>query len=294
MLSPLMHSLFLFITLVVSALTPTVLRADAFDQYTNPILAKVPEAKGVKELKQLTPALIADNDRVLPGASAAFLAVKTNQGRWSKLLVQSARQKIDEKRALPILLIERFVTYQEGQERKVAASSSNVYLFPNFRLNLDLGQIVPEELGGDLRLVAEGDKAHLEPLGKAKLYLLTQPLPEAAMKKGDKLVVGTAFEPRYYNGAFKLYDDGRRSGTLQLTEEKGELTGAYYSDKDGAKYEVKGRVGTPAHTFEFTIHFPRSEQIFRGWMFTGDAKALVGSSKLVDREVGFYAVRVEK
>ena len=273
---------------------PALAQADAFDNYTNPILAKVPGAAGVQEIKQLTPDVIAENDRVLPGTAAAFLVVKTNDGRWSKLLVQSARHKVDDKRSLPILLVDRFVTYKEGDERAVAASAKNVYLYPGFRLNLDIGQIVPEEAGGDLRLVVSGDKVHVEPLGKAKLYLLTKPLADAAPKKTEKLVVGDAFEPRYYNGKFKLYDDGRRSGTLTLKIEDGnELTGAYYSDKDGAKYEVKGRVGMPLHAFEFTIKFPRSEQTFRGWMFTGDARALVGASKLVDRESGFYAVRVE-
>jgi hypothetical protein len=268
-------------------------RADAFDNYTNPILAKVPGAPGVQEIKQLTPDLIADNDRMLPGVSAAFLVVKTNDGRWSKLLVQSARHKVDDKRSLPILVVDRFVTYKEGDERAVSASAKNVYLYPGFRLNLDIGQIVPEEAGGDLRFVVSGDKIHVEPLDKAKLYLLTKPLADAIPKKSEKLVVGDAFEPGYYNGKFKLYDDGRRSGTLNLKVEDGnELTGAYYSDKDGAKYEVKGRVGMPLHSFEFTIKFPRSEQTFRGWLFTGDAKALVGASKLVDRESGFYAVRV--
>src|SRR5262249_31853511 len=242
-------------------------RADGFDNYTNPVLAKVPGADGAQEVKQLTPALIAEHDRVLPRTSAAFLVVKTNDGRWSKLLVQSARQKIDGKRSLPILLIERFVTYKEGDERTVTASSKNVYLFANFRLNLDLGQIVPEEAGGDLRYVVDGDKVHVEPLGKAKLYLITKPLPYATPKKGPKLVGGDPFEPRYYNGTYKLHDDGRRSGTLTLkVEEGGELSGAYYSDKDGAKYEVNGRVNMPLHTFEFVVKFPRSEQVFRGWM----------------------------
>jgi len=270
-------------------------RADTFDNYTNPILAKVPGAAGAQEIKQLTPDMIADHDRVLPGTSAAFLVVKTNDSRWSKLLVLCARHKIDDKRSLPILLIDRFVTYKEGDERAVAAAAKSVYLYAGFRLNLDIGQVVPEEAGGDLRFVASGDKIHVEPLGKARLYLLTKPLSEAVPKKGDKLVVGETFEPRYYNGTFKLYDDGRRSGTLTLKVEEGnELTGAYYSDKDGAKYEVKGRIGTPLHSLEFTIKFPRSEQTFRGWMFTGDARALAGASKLVDRETAFYAIRVEQ
>ena len=292
------HSQKLFLSVLSLCLCASVVssaRADAFDNYTNPILAKVPGAVGVQEVKKITPDQIAENDRILPGASAALIVVKTNDGRWSKLLIETARQKIDDKRSLPIIVINRFVTFKEGDERAIAASAKNVYLYGGYRLNLDIGQIVPQEAGGDLRFVVNGDKFHLEPLGKAKLYLLTKPLPDAAPQKASKFVPGESFEPRYYNGSFKLYDDGRRSGTLTLKVENGnELSGSYYSDKDGTKYELKGRIGMPLNTFEFVIKFPRSEQTFHGWMFTGDGKALVGASKLVDRESGFYAVRMEE
>jgi hypothetical protein len=270
-------------------------RCETFDNYTNPILAKVPGAAGVQELKKLTSDQIAEHDRVLPGASAAFLVVKTNDGRWSKLLVETARQRINDKRSLPILVISRFITFKEGDEQAVAASAKNLYLYAGYRLNLDVGQIVPEEAGGDIRFVVAGDKVHVEPLGKAKLYLLTKPLPEASPQKSAKFLPGESLEPRYYTGTFKLYDDGRRSGKLVLKAEEGnEISGAYYSDKDGAKYELRGRIGMPLNSFEFTIKFPRSEQNFHGWMFTGDGRAMVGASKLVDRESGFYAVRVEE
>jgi hypothetical protein len=52
--------------LIVSLESPPV-RADAFDRYTNPVLLKAPAADGVKEIKQLTVSLLADNDGVIPG-----------------------------------------------------------------------------------------------------------------------------------------------------------------------------------------------------------------------------------
>src|SRR5262249_40594956 len=141
-------------------------RADSFDHYTNAILAKVPAAKGTKNVKQLTPTMMVENSRVLPGITAAFLVVKTNDGRMSKLLVQPAQQKVDDGKKLPILLIERFVTFREGEERTIHAQGQNVHLFQGFRFNLDLGQLVPEAVGADLRLVTDGDKVFVEPLGK--------------------------------------------------------------------------------------------------------------------------------
>jgi hypothetical protein len=77
-------------------------------------------------------------------------------------------------------------------------------------------------------------------------------------------------------------------------DESGDVAGSFYSDKDGAKYEVRGRIGTPAHSIQFTVKLPRTEQAFTGWLFTGDGKAITGSSRMVEREAGFYAVRIEE
>jgi hypothetical protein len=270
-------------------------RADSFDRYLNPILGKVPTAEGVQEVETLTPTLVTDHEGVLGDSQGAFLVVMTNEGRRSKLLVQPARQKLDAEHRVPILLVDRFVTYKEGTEQAVVTSGQNVALFPGFHFSLDLGQVVPEALGGDLRITAMGDKVYAEPVGKAKIYLVTKPLPEAAPKKTAKLVVGDTFEPRYYNGTFRLYDDGRRSGKLVLkVENGGEVNGSFYSDKDGEKYDVTGKIGMPVNTIQFTIKFPRTEETFQGWMFTGDARALTGYSRIVEHEQGFYAVRVEE
>jgi hypothetical protein len=220
--------------------------------------------------------------------------VRTNGGRWARLLVQAARQKVDAEKSVPILHIEQFVTYKEGQERTVLASGKNQSLYAGFRFSLDLGQVVPEAVGGDLRFVADGDKVYTEPLGKAKLYLVTRHDPSVMPKKGAKFVMGDRFEPRYFNGTFKLYDDGRRSGRLTLKVARdGSVTGAYYSDKDGQKYEVQGKVGEPQHAITFEVKLPRTEQVFRGMLFTGDGKAIAGTSRLAGRDSAFYAVREE-
>jgi hypothetical protein len=289
--SILMHR---FLALAIVLAFPALAWADAFDHYTNVILAKAPKADGVQRVKQLTPDLLIDHNRVLADVKGAFLVVKTNEGRWAKLLVQGAAQKVGAK-TFPILLIDRFVTFKEGEERAIAAEGKNVRLFPDFHFSLDLGQVVPAEVGGDLRLNVADDKTVIEPLGKAEIYLLTKPLPEAAPKKADKVVIGKTFEPKYFNGTYKLYDDGRRSGKLVLkVDDTGLVDGWYYSDKDGAKYEVTGKIGDPTHAIKFKITLPRTPEEFEGWMFTGDGRAICGVSRLQEREAGFYAVRVEE
>jgi hypothetical protein len=277
-------------------------RPDPFDLYTNPVLVKAPQAEGVREVPRLGTSELLDHDRVLPGVSGTLLVVRTNDNRWSKLLVQVAWQKVSPERSLPMLVVERFVTYKEGEEQAVQASGRNVALFAGFRLNLDLGHLVPEELPADLRVVAEKssgkpwDGVRLESVGKARMFLVTRPLPgkpKAAPAKAEPFVMGDKFEAKYVTGTYRLRDDGRRSGKLVLkVDERGEVTGALYSDKDGARYELRGRVAGGTHLVEFTVQFPRSEQVYRGYLFTGDGKALAGTSRFGERETGFYAERL--
>lgn len=280
--------------LLVSLLLAGLARADAFDLYLNADLDRLVEAgKLVKELKQLTPTMVIDHDRAIPKAGAAMLIVKTNGDRLAKLLVTAGKQKVGDK-AVPILVVERFVTFKEGEERQVLTDGKNLSLFDGFRLGLDMGQVVPEAVGGDLRFVADGDKVYLEPLGKAKLYVVTEHDKAVEPKRGAKFAMGDKVEPRHFGGSFKLYDDGRRSGRLVLSvDDDGKVSGAYYSDRDGAKYPVTGLVGPKPNVVEFAVRLPRTEQTFRGLLFTGGGKAMAGTSKLADRESGFYAVREE-
>lgn len=284
----------LLVSLVLGFHLQAAHAADLFDFYLNPNLNKLVETPTTKEVKQLTPEEISDNDRVLDGIPSTFLVVKTNQGRNCKLLVQMARQKVGDDKFLPVLLVERYITFRESEEQTIHAQGKMLSVFPGFRLSLDLGQIVPEELGGDIRLLVDGDKVALKPVGKARLFLVTKGLPNVTPPKGTRVVVGKTFEPQYFNGTYKLFDDGRRSGKLILkVDEDLSVTGALYSDRDGARYEVRGRVGMPNHTIQFTVQFPRTEQTFSGYLFTGDAAALVGTSRLVGLDTGFYAVRIE-
>jgi hypothetical protein len=282
---------FLTATLLFVGL-PWAARADVFDNYTNEVLVKVPGAAGAKKVTALTPAELAEYRGAVPGVEGAFVVVKTNEGRFSKAILQPAQQKVKDGVKLRILLIERYVTYREGAEKTVDVAGGNVRLFEGFHFSLDLGQVVPSSVGGDLRFVTEGGKARVEPVGKAELYVLTKPLPEAAPKKAEKLVVGAKFEPRYFNGTYKLFDDGRRTATLRLkVEANNEVTGWYYSGKDGQKYEVSGKIGSVPHAIQFKVTFPRSVQTFYGMLFTGDGRVLTGTSILQGRETGFYATR---
>lgn len=274
-------------------LLPVIARGDAFDLYFNNLLVKMPTAPGVQKIEKLSPDMMVEHSRVLSGITATFVVVKTNEDRMAKLLLMPARQKVTSSKSVPILLIDRFVTYQDGTERAIQAQGKNVRLFDGFHFNLDLGQVVPTTVPGDIKfVVADDGKTYVEPVGKAELYLVTQPHPDAAPKKTEKFVIGPVFEPQYFSGQYKLYDDGRRSGelTLKVTED-GDVAGSYVSDKDGQKYEVAGKVTDPVHKIHFRVTFPRTLQFFQGMMFTGDGRIIAGTSKLQEHETAFYAVR---
>jgi hypothetical protein len=68
-------------------LVPMSAHADAFDNYDNTILAKIPASKSAEKIAKLTPEIMVQNSRVLPGITATFIVVKTNDNRFAKLLV---------------------------------------------------------------------------------------------------------------------------------------------------------------------------------------------------------------
>jgi hypothetical protein len=281
-----------FGVIVLLLIAATFARADVFDRYLNPILANAAEQAGVKEIKKLTPELVSQHGKLIPGSGSALVIVKTNSGLNAKLQVQFARQRAT-KDSVAIALIDRYVTYKPGEDRAIQASGQTLLLFDKFLLDLHIGQVVPDSVGGDLKFIADGDLGYLEAVGTAKMYLVTKHLPGTDVQKTAKLVIGDVFEPKYFTGVYKLEDDGRRVAKLSLrVDDAGNVNGEYTSEQSGRSYEVFGKTGTPKHSIQFTVKFPQSEQVFNGWMFTKDGRVIAGVTKMQEREFGFHAVRV--
>lgn len=274
-----------------------LLRAEQFDYYTFPVLTKAVTDGSLKEVKEITSEQLGELTGVLPDSSSAVLVVVTNDKRYSRLLVQPARQKIGTDKFASILLIDKYVTFRGTTERAVLAQGSNIQVYPSLRLSLDIGQVVPEAIGGDLHVIPNEKDANLftvKPIKDAKIYVLAKPIAGVVPKKAPKFVAGEVFETRFFAGKYKLSDDGRRTGELRLEiNESGEISGMFVSDRDGREYEVTGKAGTPKHQVSFTIKFPATTQTFTGYMFTGNGKGIAGTTKLVERESAFYAERIE-
>jgi hypothetical protein len=267
--------------------------ADVFDRYNNPLLSKVCESDSVQEIKKLTPELIGKHGK-LTDSGGTMLVVKTSGGRNAKLVVQEAQQRAGDK-TIPMLLIERFVCFKPEQDQAKQAAGQTIHLYNGFQFSLDLGQVVPADVGGDLRFVADGTWGYVEPVGKAKLYLVTKHLPGTEAIKAAKPTIGETFDPQYFNGTYRLHDNGRRTAKLTLKiEADGTVSGEYISDDTGRSYDVYGKIQSPKHQIQFFVKFPQTEQSFQGFLFTKDAQAICGSSRMQDREFGFYALRSEE
>ncbi|MCS7166094.1 MAG: hypothetical protein RMI91_08225 [Gemmatales bacterium] len=177
------------------------------------------------------------------------------------------------------------------------AEGRNLHLYPDFILHLEIGQIVPNNIPGDLRFRCDAQGGEtLEAMAQAQIYLVTKPLPGTEIKKSARPGPDDNYRLEFFNGTFRLYDDGRRSGILRLqVDSEGNLTGEFLSDATGNKYPVTGKVGpNPRHAVQFSIRFPQSVQHFSGYMFTRGGQAICGVSKFQEREAGFYAVRSEE
>jgi len=266
-----------------------------FDRPNRQETAALIQTPSFRQADSVTEADLAEHDRCLAPGGAAFAIVKTRQGRFAKVLLNPGRLKVAGGSVEPMVLVEQFVTFKDGDTRAFVARGDNRAIFPGTEFDLDLGQVVPERIGGDLRCVLENGRLSLRVRDGAKLWLAIDSVPLPKSTDPSQPVITDKFQQSYFQGAYQLEDDGRRSGTITIqVRDGGEVNGKYFSDKDGASYEVQGRLGPQPHQIEFGIRFPRTEQIYRGFLFTGNADAIAGTSRVGDRETGFYARRQNK
>ena len=288
-----MMSYRLLLPLLLICVFTTSLQADTFDRYINPVLAKAAEQPGVIPIQKLTPELVSKHNDLFQETGAVLLVIRTNGSNNAKVLAQFAKQRT-EKGIVPMVLLERATSYKPGQDRAIQAIAPTVHLYDGFQFHFDLGQVVPSQIGGDIRYVDSPTGGYLEAVGNAKLYLITRHLPGTEAKKpSGRTVLGEAFDPLSMAGIYKLSDDGRRQATLELTlDSEGNITGSYTSEQSGRKYDVTGKVTpTMKHQLSFTVKFPNTTQDFTGYVFTKDASAICGFTKMQGQEFGFYAVR---
>lgn len=268
--------------------------ADEFDRLEGDVLAGLPASPDAHVRERLTVGEIAGLPNVLSDVRSAPVIVVTDQGNPARMLLAAALRKPQggEGDPLPILVLERFETFEAPRATTRLARGRDLLLFDGFQLDLDSGQVVPEGQGGDVQFVVKGEGGpRLVPLGKAKLYTLSKsPLAEVKATRGPS--AGRAVLPGDFAGRYRFFGNGQWSGLLTLTIDGRDAAGSFRSDQTGTTYRVTGHVAVDApQKLFFEIQFPRSRIGGTGYLWTEGKGALAGTVSLLDHEFGFFAIR---
>ena len=274
--------------LCLLAATSPVWAVDAFDRHTTFWLRQAVKEK--EPLKDLTSGQAAVWKLIGPGISGPCLVVKTNNGHWAKALLSWGLRKSGDK-VTPVLVIDRFVTYDNDRRDVALAAGKNVMLFPGFYFNFELGQVVPEGQGGDVLFT---DARKLQAAGKAEMFGLNgSALPPSDDEKYDPND-HEGVVPRDFSGNWRVNADGRWNGVWQLiADSDGNVQGNYISDDTKSVYMFSGQVTGLPHRMTLEVELANTTQTFEAFLWTKDKSTIAGTTILADRKFGFYATRIK-
>ncbi len=279
---------FLFLACAARPLVAQDSNPDLFDRHDGFWLQQA--AREIEQIK----AVEEDQARAwkrLRGTEGAALIVKTDQGNWAKVELDWGYRR-GPKGLLRVLMLVRFQTYRAAQPQQVVARGKQRMLFAGFEFDLDLGQVVPPGMGGDLRLT---DKGRLEPASGTAFYPWQRSaLPPANPEKYDPLA-HPEVRVRDFQGTWQLDADGRRRGRLELhVDRRGSVQGRFVSQQTGTAFEAVGKVqaATP-HRLRLLIKFANSEQFFDLYLWTAGKRVMAGTTELQGQRYGVVARRLD-
>lgn len=270
--------------------------AGEFERLEGERLATIGRGDDVEHLRKLT---LKDLDLLpvaLKDTRSTFLIVKTGLGNYARMLVSQALRKSENDEAPPVnvLVLERFDTFEAGKSGARLARGTGVLLFDGYQIDLDSGQIVPKGQGGDLAFLHEGEGEggkRVEALGKAEILTLKKPLTIVEAASGPS--PGKTLIPGDFAGKYRLFADGRWSGTIELeVASDRQITGRFRSEANGMSYPVTGQVAVdPPNKANFAVKFPRTEQEYDAFLWTEGKNAIAGTFVMTERVFGFVAIR---
>lgn len=268
---------------------PPAWAIDAFDRHTLAHLRNY--GKEAKPLDDLTARQAAEWKMLAPGFTSPAIVIKTDSGNWVKALVSWGLRKGAEK-PTPVLLVERYVTFDSTRSGVTTASGKDVMLFPGFGYDFDIGQVVPAGFGADIEFTAE---RKIKPAEGVQLFGLDGPAIPSAAEQPQVKVKPTDHDgvlPEDFAGQWKMNADGRWRGILELRVDKdGSIEGQYISDETQSSYKVIGKVDSGSHRMVLTVALANSDQDYEAFLWTTDKSTFAGVTTLSERRFGFYAVR---
>jgi hypothetical protein len=278
----------LFIVTGIICLARSLPAIDVFDRHDSTILKQIVEAGAAQtELTQPQVAKLKPLTRDLEGTC---LVVETNGGNLAKVLVSwGFRKQREAEKPTPVLMLDRYVTYEQGRGDSSLANGSNVMIFPGFKFDFDLGQIVPEGFDADIEFTDKGairclDIVKLHTVDGSQLPAAEDPAP--AKKKTDLI------SPEDFSGVWNVDGDGRFIGEWELTvNEQGNVTGKFLSAETKSSYPILGQMGGLPHQIKLQVQFNNAVQVVEAYLWTKDKSKLAGSFSLAGRKFGISATR---
>ena len=281
------------ITLVILA-TASLAVADEFDNLDGATLAAMAKDAANPAREGLTPREIGSLPATLRGPRSAFLVATTDQGNVCRLLVSTGLRKPPggKGEAVPVVVLERFDTFEAGNLKNRLARGKDLLLFEGFRVDLDFGQVVPDDQGGDLRFAEGKAGPSLVAIGGSKIIAPAK-VPRSEAAAPSKPSAGRTVLPGDFAGRFRVFANGQWSGTLDLkVEAKGVVSGQFRSDQTGTSYPVKGQVAAfPPNKVEFAVELPRTRQEYEALLWVEGKGAMAGTMSMLGRPFGFFALR---
>lgn len=266
---------------------PAACRADLFDDHTAYWLKQVVDKQpSIESLSMKDGAKLKPIGRRL---TSPCVVIKTDDENYAKALLAWGMRK-NKDTLTPVVVIERFVTYRGDRPNITTAAGKEVMLFPGFQFNFDIGQVVPEGQGGDLKCGPDGT---LEVIPSAKLFALSGPAipvdPKESLKPSNQVEV----LPTDFAGQWQVHIDGRWTGRWELKVDERRVYGKFISDETQSEYEINGHIAASAHNLRLDVELANTSQSVDGFLWTKDKSAMAGTVVIADRKVGFYAIRMK-
>jgi len=271
---------------------------DDFDRLEGSLFFEIPRRPDVRTHTSLSFAALDALPTVLRGERNALVIVPTDQGNLAKMLVSYGLRRQnpldDRDSAVPVLILERYATFDAVDRKSFKARGRDVTLFSGFSFDLDTGQVVPEGFGGDIQFGGKGKEGpRLSATGTSRLYTLEKPLPVPALAAG-RPSSGRTVLPADFAGRYYLISNGQWSGKLELAiDQAGMVSGTFRSDRVGTAYPVAGKVAPDVpEKIAFSIKFPRgTQQFYEGVLWSEGKNAIAGTLSMLEHPYSFIAIR---